>query len=154
MQNIQIWHNPKCSKSRAAKELLENKKIEKRNLQEEERENIFINKIYKQNCGDFLKILNKDKNNYYLCEFEIYPFKIKARKDHILKGNVCNFNFPWHSKNNLEEYIKINFSNKPTISEIVDKLNKNDLFNLTYTTIQSKILEYNLKEKIKRNRFY
>ena len=28
MQNIQIWHNPKCSKSRAAKELLENKKID------------------------------------------------------------------------------------------------------------------------------
>ncbi len=28
MQNIQIWHNPKCSKSRAAMELLENKKID------------------------------------------------------------------------------------------------------------------------------
>ncbi len=28
MQNIQIWHNPKCSKSRAAKELLENKNID------------------------------------------------------------------------------------------------------------------------------
>lgn len=27
MQNIQIWHNPKCSKSRAAMELLENKNI-------------------------------------------------------------------------------------------------------------------------------
>ena len=27
MQNIQIWHNPKCSKSRAAIELLENKSI-------------------------------------------------------------------------------------------------------------------------------
>ena len=26
MQEIQIWHNPKCSKSRAAMELLENKK--------------------------------------------------------------------------------------------------------------------------------
>ena len=28
MQNIQIWHNPKCSKSRAAVELLENKNID------------------------------------------------------------------------------------------------------------------------------
>lgn len=28
MQNIQIWHNPKCSKSRAAIELLENKSID------------------------------------------------------------------------------------------------------------------------------
>ena len=28
MQNIQIWHNPKCSKSRAAMELLENKGID------------------------------------------------------------------------------------------------------------------------------
>ena len=28
MQNIQIWHNPKCSKSRAAIELLENKNID------------------------------------------------------------------------------------------------------------------------------
>jgi len=27
MQDIQIWHNPNCSKSRAAMELLENKKI-------------------------------------------------------------------------------------------------------------------------------
>jgi arsenate reductase (glutaredoxin) len=27
MQNIQIWHNPKCSKSRAAMDLLENKNI-------------------------------------------------------------------------------------------------------------------------------
>ena len=27
MQNIQIWHNPKCSKSRAAMELLQNKNI-------------------------------------------------------------------------------------------------------------------------------
>ncbi len=27
MQEIQIWHNPKCSKSRAAMELLENKNI-------------------------------------------------------------------------------------------------------------------------------
>ena len=28
MQNIQMWHNPKCSKSRAAMELLENKNID------------------------------------------------------------------------------------------------------------------------------
>ncbi len=28
MQNIQIWHNPKCSKSRAAMKLLENKNID------------------------------------------------------------------------------------------------------------------------------
>ena len=27
MQEIQIWHNPKCSKSRAAMDLLENKNI-------------------------------------------------------------------------------------------------------------------------------
>jgi arsenate reductase (glutaredoxin) len=27
MQDIQIWHNPKCSKSRAAMDLLENKNI-------------------------------------------------------------------------------------------------------------------------------
>ena len=27
MQEIQIWHNPSCSKSRAALELLENKNI-------------------------------------------------------------------------------------------------------------------------------
>ena len=28
MQNIQIWHNPKCSKSRVAMQLLENKNID------------------------------------------------------------------------------------------------------------------------------
>ena len=28
MQNIKIWHNPKCSKSRAAMQLLEDKNID------------------------------------------------------------------------------------------------------------------------------
>ena len=28
MQDIEIWHNPKCSKSRAAMELLENNNID------------------------------------------------------------------------------------------------------------------------------
>lgn len=58
-------------------------------------EEVFINNIWHQNCGDSLKILRKvDKKlgEHYLyeCEFIKYPYKILAKKSNILQGQVLN----------------------------------------------------------------
>ena len=56
----------------------------------------FINKIYLQNCGDSLLVLEKsnikDKSNtyYYRCQFQKYPFEGFYTKQNILKGTVLN----------------------------------------------------------------
>lgn len=57
----------------------------------------FIGKLFKQNCGDYLKVLRKTneqarkKSNYlYECEFQKYPYRVKATKGHILNGCVDN----------------------------------------------------------------
>ena len=46
MQDIEIWHNPKCSKSRAAMELLENNNIDANVVKYLEQNNIFIMQKY------------------------------------------------------------------------------------------------------------
>ena len=58
-----------------------------------------IGNIYKQNCGDYLKVLNKtDKKSsnisLYECEFQKYPYKILAQKSHIIRGEIINYNIP------------------------------------------------------------
>ena len=55
----------------------------------------FINKIWPQNCGDSLKIIEKTnikKNNGFLfrCKFIKYPYEVLVLKDYILKGAVNN----------------------------------------------------------------
>lgn len=57
----------------------------------------FINKIWIQNCGDSLKVLEKTnikrgKCSTYLwrCIFLKYPFEILAQKGDIIKGKVIN----------------------------------------------------------------
>ena len=60
----------------------------------------FISRIYKQRCGDSLKIIEKlteksKSNNYlYKCEFINYPLVVKSQKTNILRGNVINYNKP------------------------------------------------------------
>ena len=63
-------------------------------IEEEE----FINKIWPQNCGDSLKILEKSNilnskngtNKKWKCIFIKYPYTIYAEKSVIQKGNVLN----------------------------------------------------------------
>lgn len=63
-------------------------------------EESFISKIYPQKCGDDLKIVKKTdikyKSNSYLyeCEFQKYPCKVLAYKNHILQGQVYNYLYP------------------------------------------------------------
>lgn len=54
------------------------------------KESSFINKEFKQYCGDFLKVKKKLKNNYYECEFIKYPYKILAYINNVLRGTVNN----------------------------------------------------------------
>ena len=68
-----------------------------------------IGHIFKQNCGDFLKVLEKKKQNgksLYFCEFQKYPYNIWTQKGHIVRGTVLNpqieqvefFNKIWSQK--------------------------------------------------------
>ncbi|QIG63480.1 hypothetical protein DAC16_251 [Bacteroides phage DAC16] len=54
----------------------------------------FIDKIWPQNCGDSLKILEKikvkNKNALYKCQFIKYPFDKLVTKAEILRGTVVN----------------------------------------------------------------
>jgi transcriptional regulator with XRE-family HTH domain len=57
----------------------------------------FVNKIWPQNCGDSLNILEKvkiekEKRNIYnwRCIFQKYPYEVIASKDVIIKGKVNN----------------------------------------------------------------
>lgn len=56
----------------------------------------FLDKIWPQNCGDSLKIIEKivrkGKVTLFKCEFIKYPFEIYTYKDSILKGQVQNPN--------------------------------------------------------------
>ena len=58
------------------------------------KENSVINKVFPQNCGDTLKIINHYKDYYYKCQFLNYPCEVIARKDKILKGSVMNYLIP------------------------------------------------------------
>lgn len=61
-------------------------------------EKTFIGCIFKQNCGDTLKVIRKTeqqvgegKGNYlYEIEFQKYPCKLFVQKIHILNGSVLN----------------------------------------------------------------
>ena len=52
----------------------------------------FIGQIIKQNCGDFLKVLEKVSiyKNKYKCIFLNHPYEIIAAKDNILRNKVNN----------------------------------------------------------------
>ena len=54
-------------------------------------EDEFIGKIFPQNCGDDLKVINRSlKSGYYECEFQKYPYKVIRLKNHIINGCVNN----------------------------------------------------------------
>lgn len=58
-----------------------------------------INKIFKQNCGDELQVLEKtDKKqgqiSLYRCKFLNYPCEVYKSKSEILRGTVINKLYP------------------------------------------------------------
>ena len=81
----------------------------------------FVNKIHLQNCGDSLKIIGKNvsckresvrENFLWICEFQKYPCRVLASKQHILKGAVNNPKFDEIFINTLhlqkcKDYLKI-----------------------------------------------
>ena len=89
----------------------------------------FIDKIWPQNCGDSLRIIEKtDKKQsgteyLWKCKFINYPCEIFAIKKNIKFGQIDNPALPWKSKENLKKYIEENFKEKPTLQELSNLLN-------------------------------
>ena len=112
-----------------------------------EKEN-FINKIWEQNCGDYIKILGKskikeNKDILWECEFINYPSKITAKKDHIINGLVDNPGLPYKNKNRLVVFIKEHFKNKkPTINELAS------FMKMSPSRVGKAINEFNLRTYI------
>ena len=106
----------------------------------------FLNKIFVQNEGFSLKVLEKikqkSKNKLFRCQFLEYPCEVIKRKDEILTGQVTNPNCPWKTKIKLHNFIKNNFKEKPTILELASLLNKTSSF------ISQIINKYNLQKNI------
>ena len=55
----------------------------------------FIGKIWPQNCGDSLLVIEKtdkkyQRNYYYRCQFKKYPYEILALKGHIIRKQIVN----------------------------------------------------------------
>ena len=104
----------------------------------------FIDKIWPQNCGDSLKVFNKifikEENCYYWnVEFINYPYKLKAKKENIIRGTIDNPILPWRTKEGLLQAIKT-FNHKPTIEEL------SNYFNINITTIGKNITKFGLRE--------
>lgn len=59
-----------------------------------------INKVFKQNCGDSIFVLEKTNtkakngNYFYKCRFLEYPCEVLALKQNILEGRVANLLYP------------------------------------------------------------
>ena len=111
-------------------------------IEEEE----FINKIWKQNCGDSLRIVEKSDlkqghNFKWKCEFINYSDIVYAIKKEIINGGVLNPKMPWKNKEELIKKIE-NFSYKPTLKELADYLGKSK------SHIGHKIQEFKLQEYI------
>ena len=119
----------------------------------------FQNKIWFQNCGDSLKILKKSEKRrgtngdltkgefLWECEFIKYPYKILAKKSHIIRGNILNPKLPWLDKENLIKYIQNNYKEKPTLQELANSLN------ISRSYINDKINKFCLNNLINYNYF-
>ena len=107
----------------------------------------FIGKTFPQNCGDSLLVIEKtDKKEgeewLYKCKFLKYKNEILVRKKRVLQGDVCNYELPPYSKENLIKYIQENFKEKPTLQELANSLK------LSTTSVGRWINQHNLQEKI------
>ena len=113
----------------------------------------FVNKVWPQNCGDSLKVIEKtnvkkNKDILWKCEFIISKEIVKETKSRIIQGIV---QLPSEIKKykileneeSLQNYIKSNFKEKPTYQEIAD------LAKISRQSVNNKIIEYNLQNLIK-----
>ena len=84
----------------------------------------FIGSIWKQNCGDELKVLEKTdkqdnrKNYLYRCQFLNYPCEVLALKHRILNKNIQNYLVPSVVGKGYLGIGKYNFSNYKDIYTI------------------------------------
>ena len=98
-------------------------------IEEEE----FINKLWLQNCGDSLKVIEKtniqDKNKRFLfrCQFQKYFCEVLVEKQRVIRGTVLN---PYIEENNFIG--KIIPQHCGDSLKIVKKSNKYDGKNILY----------------------
>ena len=94
----------------------------------------FIDKIWKQNCGDFLKVIRKTEEkqgNNYLFEVKFLSngYRKLVQKESVIKGIVNNPDFidlgkfPFKNEQYFYKYLKENFKEIPLINEVAEKLN-------------------------------
>ena len=107
----------------------------------------FVGKEFKQNCGCYLRVLektNKKEGNNYLfrCRFLNSNIDIIALKTNILRGNIDNPSLPWKNKEFLENYLKTKFNKKPSLQEVSKSLG------LAICTLGRKINEFGLRDYI------
>ena len=113
----------------------------------------FIDKIWPQNCGDFLKVIEKtnhkkNKDILWKCEFINSKEIVEETKSRIIQGVI---QLPSElekykilkTKETLRTYIQDNFKEKPTYQEVAD------LAKISRQSINNKIIEYNLQDLIK-----
>lgn len=110
----------------------------------------FVDKLWPQSYGEFLKPIKKSnkqnnkKEYFWECEFVKYPYKIYALKVDIKRGFLVNPALPWKSRESLYNFLKENFSKKPTLQELY--INFSDFISLT--CLKDKLEEFNLKDEI------
>ena len=114
----------------------------------------FIDKIWPQNCGDSLKIIEKSKEkrlggNEYLwkAKFIKYPCEILVEKNKVLKGQIFNKEIFYLDKYKLESFIKINFDTRVTLNNLLSKIIEKG-FNLSISNLGQKINEFKLRKYI------
>lgn len=103
----------------------------------------FIDKIWHQNCGDDLKILEKSdkkEGTTYLWRYTFvkYPCVGVANKKNIINGQIDNPNLPWKSKKNFEKFLK-SLKRKVTLKEL------SEILKLSHHTLCNLINEYDLR---------
>ena len=110
----------------------------------------FINKIWPQNCGDDLKVLEKTNKQDYRGEYYFkgifinYPCEVLFFKSNAQKGKVNNPNLPWCTKEGLIKYIQNKFKEtKPTLIELANSLN------ISRQELGKNIIKFELNDYIK-----
>ena len=102
-------------------------------IEEEE----FIKKVWPQNCGDSLKIIEKQQNSKnWICQFINYPYEVLASKEHIISGQV--FNYEIDNSNFIGKEFLQNCGDILIVKEKIQDKFKVEFIKYPYITISSK----------------